>query len=163
MFGISRRETDIVRPEDRPIDFRIFKDINLVETRYAAGSQILGPGAASGHMFVVKSGLASVQVNGVAVERVSEGGIFGEMGMVDPKPHSAAIFAVTDVDVYVVNQNQFLQLVAATPTFALRVMKVLARRLRAMNSRVVPSQDAEPYDARAGEAATALRAEQAEA
>ena len=123
------------RLEDRPIDFRIFKDIYLLETHYAAGSEILGPGKAGGLMFVVKSGVVSVQVQGVAVEEIRDGGIFGEMGMVDPKPHTANIFAVTDVEAFVVNQNQFLQIVGHTPAFALRVMKVLARRVRAMNAR----------------------------
>jgi CRP-like cAMP-binding protein len=122
-------------PEDRPIDFRIFKDIYLLETHYSAGSEILGPGKAIGLMYVVKSGVVSVQVQGVTVEEIRDGGIFGEMGMVDPKPHSANIFAVTDVEAFVLNQTQFLQIVGASPTFALRVMKVLARRLRAMNAR----------------------------
>ncbi len=123
------------RPEDRPIDFRIFKQIYLLETHYGAGSEILGPGKAGDLMYVIKSGVVSVQVQGISVEEIREGGIFGEMGMVDPKPHTASVFAVTDVAAFVVNQNQFLQIVGHTPAFALRVMKVLARRVRAMNAR----------------------------
>ena len=122
--------------DDRNIDFRIFNDIDLVETRFPAGAEILGPGKVSGVMYVVKSGSVTVQVQGLTVEEIGEGGIFGEMGLVDPRPHSASIFAVTDVEVYVVNQYQFTQLVGKTPTFALRVMRVLARRVRAMNSRL---------------------------
>ncbi len=127
--------------EERVIDFRIFKDIDLVETRYDAGAEIIGPGRASGLMYVIKSGLASVQVQGVVVEEVQEGGIFGEMGIVDPKPRTASIFAMTEVEVFVINQTQFLQLVANTPAFALRVMKVLARRVRAMNAQIHEVQD----------------------
>jgi CRP/FNR family cyclic AMP-dependent transcriptional regulator len=122
--------------EDRPIDFRIFKEIYLLETHYDAGSEILGPGKAGALMFVIKSGVVNVQVQGVTVEEIRDGGIFGEMGMVDPKPHTASIFAVTDVEAFVLNLNQFLQIVGNTPVFALRVMKVLARRLRAMNARL---------------------------
>ncbi len=123
------------RPEDRPIDFRIFKDVHILETHYGAGAEIIGPGKAGGLLYVVKSGVVSVQVRGVAVEEVRDGGIFGEMGMVDPRPHTASVFAVTDVEAFVVNQTQFLQIVGNTPAFALRVMKVLARRVRAMNAR----------------------------
>ena len=130
------------RLDERPIDFRIFKDIYLLETRYAAGAEILGPGKPTGLMYVVKGGRACVQVQGVTVEDVREGGIFGEMGIVDPRPHTASVFAVTEVQVFVINQNQFLQIVASTPTFALRVMRVLARRLRAMNARVPNLQGA---------------------
>ena len=67
---------------------------------------------------------------------IPAGGIFGEMGIVDPRPHSATIFAVTNVDLYVINEQQFLMLVSKTPLFALRVMRILARRIRAMNLRL---------------------------
>lgn len=122
--------------EERALDFRIFRDVDTIETRYPAGAEILGPGKISGVMYVLKKGSVAVQVQGVTVEEIPEGGIFGEMGIVDPKPHSASVFAVEDCEVYVINQYQFLQLVGKTPTFALRVMRILARRLRAMNSRL---------------------------
>ena len=102
------------RPEDRPIDFRIFKDVHILETHYGAGAEIIGPGKAGGLLYVVKSGVVSVQVRGVAVEEVRGGGIFGEMGMVDPRPHTASVFAITDVEAFVVNQTQFLQIVDYT-------------------------------------------------
>lgn len=129
---------------ERNIDFRIFKDVCIHETRYSAGTQILGPGSPQGMMYVVKSGHVSVQLHGVTVEEVYEGGIFGELGMIDPRPHTAHVFAVTDVEVFVVNNSQFLQVIAQTPSFALRVMKIMARRLRAMNTRLYDeSPDAE--------------------
>ena len=60
-------------------------------------------------------------MQGVIVEEIRDGGIFGEMGMVDPRPHTASVFAVTDVEAFVLNQNQFLQIVGHTPAFALSV------------------------------------------
>lgn len=121
---------------ERAIDFRIFKNLCLSETLYSAGAQIVGPGSPEGLMYIVKSGWASVQVHGVAVEEIREGGIFGEMGVVDPRPHTATVYAVADTSVFIVTQSQFLQIIGHSPAFALRVMKVLARRVRAMNARV---------------------------
>jgi CRP/FNR family transcriptional regulator, cyclic AMP receptor protein len=122
--------------ESRKIDFRIFRDINSHEANYSAGADILVPGQTSNVMYIVKRGIVSVVVGGTVVEQITEGGIFGEMGLVDPQPHSASVIAVTDVILHGVTEQQFLQLIRTTPTFALRVMRVLARRTRAMNTRL---------------------------
>ena len=59
--------------------------------------------------------------------------IFGEMALVDGAPRSATAVAMTDVTLVPVSEKQFLYLVSQTPFFALKVMRVLARRLRASN------------------------------
>jgi CRP/FNR family cyclic AMP-dependent transcriptional regulator len=136
----AKVEIAMERPEDRPIDFRLFKDIDSVEAAYRAGAQIIAPGTANAMMYIVKKGLVAVQIEGVTVEQISEGNIFGEMGIVDPRPHTANVYAVTDVMLYVIDREQFLQLVGKAPTFSLRVMRILARRIRAMNSRLSRSE-----------------------
>jgi CRP/FNR family cyclic AMP-dependent transcriptional regulator len=60
--------------------------------------------------------------------------MFGEMALVDSAPRSADAVAVTDVTLVPISEKQFLFLVSQTPFFALKVMRVLARRLRASNS-----------------------------
>ena len=59
--------------------------------------------------------------------------IFGEMALVDGAPRSATAVAMTDVSLVPISEKQFLFLVSQTPFFALKVMRVLARRLRASN------------------------------
>jgi CRP/FNR family transcriptional regulator, cyclic AMP receptor protein len=134
-------EPIVQRPEDRPIDFRIFKTVDSIETNYPAGAEIIGPGTMSATMYIVKKGICAVQIKDVVVEQITEGNIFGEMGIVDSRSHTASVFAVTDVNLYVLNRDQFLRLVGETPTFALRVMRILVRRIRAMNSRLSESED----------------------
>jgi CRP-like cAMP-binding protein len=57
--------------------------------------------------------------------------IFGEMALIDDAPRSATAVAKTDVELVPISEKQFLFLVSQTPFFALKVMRVLARRLRA--------------------------------
>ena len=87
-------------------------------------------------MYILKKGVVAVQIHNVTVEQIEEGGIFGEMGIVDPRPHTARVVALTDVTLCSLTEQQFLKLIGATPTFALRVMRVLARRVRTMNSKL---------------------------
>ena len=68
------------------------------------------------------------------LNHLGENDPFGEMALVDKAPRSATAIAVTDVDLVPVGEKQFLCLVDETPYFALKVMRVLARRLRAQNS-----------------------------
>lgn len=120
----------------REIDFRIFKHVDAHSVSYSAGNQILAPGDMTRKMYIIKSGRVAIIIGGTTVAELSDGEIFGEMGIVDPRPHTASIVAITDVNLYGINEQQFLQLVSTTPTFAIRVMRVLARRTRAMNSRL---------------------------
>ena len=121
----------------RAIDFRIFKQVNSLEANYPAGTEILTPDDTSRMMYILKKGAVAVQVQNTTVEQISEGGIFGEMGIVDRQPHSARVVALTDVILCALTEQQFLTLIGTTPTFALRVMRVLARRIRGMNSRLL--------------------------
>ena len=122
--------------ERREIDFRIFKDVDSHEASYSAGFEIVAPGDTGHMMYIIEEGEVAVRLGDVTVEQIGEGGVFGEMGIVDPRPHTASVVALTDVRLYGVNQQQFLRLISSTPTFALRIMRILARRARAMNARL---------------------------
>ena len=56
--------------------------------------------------------------------------IFGEMALIDNEPRSATAVAITDVELVPISEKQFLFLVTQTPYFALKVMRILAQRLR---------------------------------
>jgi CRP/FNR family transcriptional regulator, cyclic AMP receptor protein len=69
-------------------------------------------------------------------ETVRENGIFGEMALIDSEPRSATVIAATDVDLVPVGEKRFLFLVGQTPFFVLKVMRVLAGRLRTANKAI---------------------------
>jgi CRP/FNR family transcriptional regulator, cyclic AMP receptor protein len=55
------------------------------------------------------------------------------MALIDTAPRSATAVAASDVKLVPVTEKQFLFLISNTPHFALNVMRIMARRLRAMN------------------------------
>jgi CRP/FNR family transcriptional regulator, cyclic AMP receptor protein len=86
-------------------------------------------------MYVVKSGEMQIIDGNYVYETVSAGGILGEMALVDAGPRSATVRAVKQSVVIPLDERRFLFMVSQTPFFALRVMRVMSARLRAMNER----------------------------
>jgi CRP/FNR family cyclic AMP-dependent transcriptional regulator len=115
------------------IDFSVLTG-NGIEARSAkAGEVIFKEGDEAHQLFVIKSGEVIIQSGNRKLAELSTNQIFGEMALIDDAPRSANAVAKTDVELVAVSEKQFLFLVSQTPFFALKVMRVLARRLRATN------------------------------
>jgi CRP-like cAMP-binding protein len=121
--------------KERALDFRIFKDLDIPEMSIAAGQLVLAEGSTGSAMYIIRSGSIAVRVNGETVEEIGEGGIFGEMAIIEQSTRSAQILALTDVTVVMLDEKKFLQLVAKVPHFSIMVMRTLARRIRKMNAK----------------------------
>ena len=93
----------------------------------------LREGEQGDEFFVVVGGEVEIRSGNRWFETVGKNGIFGEMAMIDDSPRSATVVALTDVTVAPIQEQQFLFMVTHTPFFALRVMRVLANRLRRQN------------------------------
>jgi CRP-like cAMP-binding protein len=126
--------------QNRKIDFGIIQRMGGSLKRVKAGSIIMREGEPRTQMFYVHTGTAAVIAGGQEVEEVGEGGIFGEMAMIDNGPRSATVVAKTDCEYIPVDERLFLLLVHQTPFFSLDVMRTLVRRLRAMNERLNQQQ-----------------------
>jgi CRP-like cAMP-binding protein len=118
---------------DREIDFSIITRLGGVAKTYKAGSEIMREGDPRTHMFYLHKGRAAVIAKGHEVEEVKDGGIFGEMAIIDHGARSASVVARTDCEVVAVDERLFLLLVRQTPFFAIDVMRSLVKRLRKMN------------------------------
>ena len=101
----------------------------------APGDTLFNKGEPGHLMYVVKSGDLQIADGNYVFETVRAGGILGEMALVDASPRSATARAITPSVVIPIDQRRFLFMVQQTPFFALRLMGVMAARLRAMNDR----------------------------
>jgi CRP-like cAMP-binding protein len=100
---------------------------------FKAGSIIFREGDEARELFVIRSGEVRIQIGNRTIAELGANSIFGEMALIDSEPRSATASAVTDVELVPVSEKQFLFLVSQTPYFALKIMRVLAQRLRATN------------------------------
>ena len=107
---------------------------NDIETRrIRAGDVIFREGDKADELFVIKSGHVRIQVGNRTMADLVADNIFGEMALIDSEPRSATAVAITDVELVPISEKQFLFLVTQTPYFALKVMRILAQRLRVTN------------------------------
>ncbi len=92
-------------------------------------------------MYIVQTGALQIRSGDVVYEDVGPGGIVGEMGLVEKdQTRSATVHALTDSQLAEIDDARFYSLVGRTPSFAITVMQILSRRLRAMNRHYHPPQ-----------------------
>jgi CRP/FNR family transcriptional regulator, cyclic AMP receptor protein len=113
--------------------FSVLTGNNMEAQAFRAGSVIFREGDEAHELFVIKSGQVRIQIGNRTINELPADSIFGEMALIDGEPRSATAIAMTDVELVPVSERQFLFLVSQTPYFALKVMRVLAQRLRATN------------------------------
>src|SRR3974390_1098042 len=118
------------------IDFKLLVGQDIPTRSYKAGEIVFHEGDPATELFIIKEGRVEILSGNRLLDSIDGNGIFGEMALIDAAPRSASGVAASDVPVVPVSEKQFLFLVSQTPFFALNLLKVLARRLRATNKSI---------------------------
>jgi CRP-like cAMP-binding protein len=99
--------------------------------RYGPGRTVLGEGVrGGGSMFVLLDGTARVVRRGRTIKRLGPGDVFGELALLDGRPRSASVVTDAPVETARLSRSAFLDLIRSDPNIALRLLEVLASRLR---------------------------------
>jgi CRP/FNR family transcriptional regulator, cyclic AMP receptor protein len=117
-------------------DFSLLLGADIPTRDYRAGETIFREGEPGLEFYVIRAGRVRILRGNRLLETLGENEIFGEMALIDTSPRSATVVAETYVVVAPVTEKQYLFLVRHTPYFALKVMRVLAERLRVQNRSV---------------------------
>jgi len=117
-----------------PVDFRVLAGASVPVRDFKAGDVIFRRGDPAHELFIVQSGEVEIRLGNRVLETLPQYSIFGEMALIDSAPRSATAIASSDAKLVPVSEKQFLFLISNTPYFALNVMRVMARRLRAANT-----------------------------
>lgn len=95
-----------------------------------AGTVIFRHGDPGDAMYAVLEGAVVIQNDGVVIEEIPAGGIFGEMALVDGAARSADAIAQTDVKLARIDEQRFMTLAQYNPYFTLEILRVTVARLR---------------------------------
>lgn len=115
--GLSRREREAV--------VRAAKEVNHPEGKVLARQGDRGIG-----FFLILEGTARVTVNGRARATLAPGDFYGEIALLDQGVRSATVTATSPVKLLGVTAWVFRGLVQQYPSIALKMLEVVAHRLR---------------------------------
>jgi CRP/FNR family cyclic AMP-dependent transcriptional regulator len=106
-----------------------------VEEEKAAGSVLTREGQDGGLAFVILAGEAEVRQGDSVLGAVGEGEIIGELALIDGRPRSASVHALTDMRVLEINSDDFSGLLDKVPHFSRNLLVSLSLRIRQMDER----------------------------
>ena len=144
MIGRIRSAVDRLRPEsasseEAPKESAVFdktalgilaRALEQTRASYNRNAVIVKEGQAGLLMYVVLEGRLAVSIKGKLVERIGPGGVFGEMALVERTPRLATVTAETACLLLAVGRKTFLDLIKASPDFALSLLGAVGERAR---------------------------------
>lgn len=102
--------------------------------RFPEGVKIMKEGSPGTAMYIVLEGNVAVAIGRKIVEKLSPGGVFGEMALVDQAPRTASAVARSDCALLAFNRDALIKLVKSDPVIGMTLLRAVAQRLRYMNS-----------------------------
>jgi CRP/FNR family cyclic AMP-dependent transcriptional regulator len=123
------------------------------------GTTLFAKGDPGECLFAIMKGAVQVTVPSVegknaVVNLIGEGGILGEIALLDGQPRTADAIAFTDTTLMVIERREFIPLLRSNPDVMLRLLEVLCGRLRRTTEQV---EDLMFLDLRSRLAKTLLR------
>jgi CRP-like cAMP-binding protein len=127
---------------------------------FPKGAQLVRQGEPSRGAFMIRQGEveAEVELPGggrLAVARLGEGALFGEMALIENGVCTASVVARSDLEGWFVGRDDFRAMVASRDDAALmlqrEITRILAGKLRALNAKVREHPSAEDRPARASQ------------
>ncbi|MGD8387948.1 MAG: Crp/Fnr family transcriptional regulator [Desulfobacteraceae bacterium] len=117
-------ETDLSRLERR-----------LVQRRYSRGQVLFHMGDEGGNLYILRQGRVKVTIPSEDGEEMilailGSGEILGEISLIDGKPRSATVQAMKDTEAMCLYREDFLEVLKGRFDMVLRVLEILAGRLR---------------------------------
>lgn len=105
--------------------------------KVAAGDRLFSEGDRGDVMYVLISGEAEITMGGLSIEVCRAGDMLGEMAVIDDSIRSATVVAISDCEFAEIDRKRFQFLVDESPRFALDVMRVMAKRLKQCDARLL--------------------------
>ncbi len=106
----------------------------------AEGEYLFRQGDEADFMYILVDGEVDIFVGETLVDTVESETVLGEMAMIkdqDDEYRGASVRAKTACRVLPIDQKRFQFLIEQTPYFAIEVMRILAHRLRKMDSQLL--------------------------
>lgn len=125
-----------LEPEDR----QRIGDL-MVSKKFRKNNLIIFEEDLGRNMFIIQQG--RVKISGISSEGgeaifsiLGPGEFFGELSIIDGLPRSATVTSIDDVELWVLNRGDFLEMLQKYPQIAIILLKELARRIRSSDLQI---------------------------
>ena len=105
------------------------------EMEAARGAVLCREGEVGRECFVVRSGEATVTIDGDPIATIGPGDVVGELALLDGEPRVATVTAATDMRLVVLSRPEFNKVLADMPTVSRGILESVGARLRAADAR----------------------------
>ena len=123
---------------------------------FSAGEVIIEEGTKGTSAFIILTGTVEVTKRAgkeqIRMATLGEGQVFGEMGLIEDRPRSATVRALSDIKVRVIDRERFNELLRTKPSVLIPIMKSLFERLRQASNMLAESAPAAAKKPRKGRA-----------
>jgi CRP-like cAMP-binding protein len=100
---------------------------------YAPGDVVVTEGDSALNLFLIVSGEARVEQNGVEIGRLGQGQFFGELGIIEQHPRTATVVAVDSLTCVLLPAWEFRSLLREHPEMAVPMLEALIARLHGLS------------------------------
>lgn len=114
---------------------KLFKHVAKAQS-FPQDAIIFEEGEIGDVMYVVEEGEVDILLGDRVFERVTQGGIFGEMALISDLPRSATAVAASPCKLIPFDEQKFKLHVQLTPLFSLQVMRAMAIRMHTMHDQL---------------------------
>ena len=107
-----------------------------VEIEVPKGRELTTAGTEAREFVVILDGYAAVSIAGVPISYLGAGSCFGEMSLIDGRPRTADVVAVSPMRLVVFSRDDFQHMTEQSPAFCGRLLTVVVGRLRLANAQL---------------------------
>jgi CRP-like cAMP-binding protein len=109
----------------------------LKENEFAEGSVIVHEGETGNCMYIIFRGEVEITKGKEMLAILKEKDFFGELSLMDTETRSATVTARTDCVLFRMDQEPFYDLIESRPEVVKGVIKILCKRIRMANQRIL--------------------------
>ncbi|PWT98231.1 MAG: cyclic nucleotide-binding domain-containing protein [Bacteroidetes bacterium] len=112
----------------------------MIDVHVQKNEQIVKEGEFGSCMYIILDGIVKVHKGNQLLAKLYRKDFFGELALLDTETRSASVTAETDCMLFRIDQESFYDMIESRPEVVKGVIKMLCKRIRAVNEQLIKLQ-----------------------